>query len=60
MKPKTYKSEILLACHKTAEAMYEAGLISKKEMLEYDEDCLVQDDDHLFDEIFSEIKATRT
>ena len=59
MKSKTYKSEILMACHKTAEAMYEAGLISKEEMLEYDEDCLVQNDDHLFDEIFLETKATR-
>ena len=36
-----YKSEILMVCHMDAQAMYEVGAISDKEMREYDRDCLI-------------------
>ena len=36
-----YKSEILMVCHMQAKAQYEIGLLSDKEMREYDRDCLV-------------------
>jgi len=36
-----YKSELLMVCHMEAKAMHEVGVISDKEMDEYDRDCLV-------------------
>ena len=36
-----YKSELLMVCHKDAQAMYAVGAINEKEMREYDRDCLV-------------------
>lgn len=36
-----YKSEILMVCHIQAKAWHEIGLITDKEMREYDRDCLV-------------------
>ena len=36
-----YKSEILMVCHMDAKARHGIGLISDKEMREYDRDCLV-------------------
>jgi DNA-binding transcriptional regulator YiaG len=36
-----YKSEILMVCHMDAQAMYEVGAISDKEMKQYDRLCFV-------------------
>ena len=36
-----YKSELLMVCHMDAKAMHDVGVISDKEMQEYDRDCLV-------------------
>jgi DNA-binding transcriptional regulator YiaG len=36
-----YKSELYMVIHQDAQAMYEAGAISEKEMKEYDRGCLV-------------------
>ena len=36
-----YKSEMLMDCHMDAKARHEIGLLSDKEMREYDRDCLV-------------------
>ncbi|MDR2701511.1 MAG: hypothetical protein LBB72_03665 [Spirochaetaceae bacterium] len=36
-----YKSELLMVCHMDAQAMHGIGVISDKEMREYDRDCLV-------------------
>jgi len=36
-----YKSELLMVCHQSAQAMYAVGAISDKEMKEYDRNCLV-------------------
>jgi DNA-binding transcriptional regulator YiaG len=36
-----YKSELLMVCHTGAQAMHDIGVISDKEMREYDRDCLV-------------------
>ena len=38
-----YKSEILMVCHMDAQALYEVGAISDKEMREADRDCLVKE-----------------
>ena len=38
--PKKYKTDSLAAAHEAALALFEAGLISKQEMGEYDEACL--------------------
>jgi len=38
-----YKSEILMVCHMEAQALYEVGAISEKEMREADRDCLVKE-----------------
>jgi DNA-binding transcriptional regulator YiaG len=38
---KIYQSEILQSIHEDAEAMYEVGGITKAEMYEYDEGCLM-------------------
>jgi DNA-binding transcriptional regulator YiaG len=38
-----YKSEILMVCHMEAQALYEVGAISDKEMREADRDCLVKE-----------------
>jgi DNA-binding transcriptional regulator YiaG len=35
-----YKSELLMVCHMDAQAMHKIGVISDKEMREYDRDCL--------------------
>jgi DNA-binding transcriptional regulator YiaG len=35
-----YKSELLMVCHMDAQAMHDIGVISDKEMREYDRDCL--------------------
>ena len=36
-----YKSELLMVCHMDVQAMYKIGVISEKEMEEYDHDCLL-------------------
>ena len=36
-----YKSELLMVLHMDAQAMYTIGVISDKEMREFDKDCLV-------------------
>jgi putative transcriptional regulator len=38
---KKYQSEQLMACHESAQALYEIGAITDAQMREYDEDCLV-------------------
>lgn len=38
---KTYKSKILAAVHGTASDLYDAGVITKHTMREFDESCLV-------------------
>jgi putative transcriptional regulator len=40
---KKYQSEQLMACHETAQALFEIGAITKAQMREFDEDCLVPD-----------------
>jgi DNA-binding transcriptional regulator YiaG len=37
-----YKTELLGAVHETAVGLHKVGVISEKEMREYDKDCLVQ------------------
>ena len=37
---KTYRSEIAAAVHETVEGMYEAGVIDKQTMREFDASCL--------------------
>ena len=39
---RSYRSEIAGAMHELIEGAYEAGVVSKKTMREFDEDCLVQ------------------
>ena len=36
-----YQSELLGSLHETAEGLHRIGLLSEKEMREYDRDCLV-------------------
>ena len=36
-----YQSELLGSLHETAEGLHKIGLLSDKEMHEYDRDCLV-------------------
>lgn len=40
MNKKQYRSKIMASIHETAEDLYEAGLIDKKTMREFDENCL--------------------
>ena len=40
---KKYQSELLGAIHETATGLYKIDVISKKEMKEYNEDCLAQE-----------------
>ena len=40
---KKYQSEILKVIHQDAEGLHQLGIISDKEMKEYDRDCLVQE-----------------
>ncbi|MDD5458995.1 MAG: hypothetical protein PHF37_06360 [Phycisphaerae bacterium] len=40
MNKKQYRSEIMASIHETAEGLYEAGLLDKKTMQEFDENCL--------------------
>jgi DNA-binding transcriptional regulator YiaG len=40
---KRYKSEIMMVLHGMAEGLFEIGAISEQEMLEWDRDCLVQE-----------------
>lgn len=37
---KTYKSDAFAAIHETVSGMFDAGVIDKKTMLEFDESCL--------------------
>jgi len=37
---KPYRSNIMASIHETAEDLYEAGLMGKRTMLEFDELCL--------------------
>lgn len=37
---KKYRSSIMASVHETAEGLYEAGLLDKKTMREFDEHCL--------------------
>lgn len=39
-KTKTYKSDAFAAIHETAVGMYEAGVIDKKTMRQFDKSCL--------------------
>lgn len=38
---KTYKSEAFAALHESVTALYRAGAIDKKTMLEFDQTCLI-------------------
>ncbi|MCL1958516.1 MAG: hypothetical protein FWF68_02830 [Spirochaetes bacterium] len=40
---KKYQSNALKVIHQDAEGLHRLGIISDKEMLEYDKDCLVQE-----------------
>jgi putative transcriptional regulator len=40
MKTKQYRSKIMAAIHETAEELHEAGLLDKKTMREFNENCL--------------------
>ena len=40
MKTKQYRSKIMASIHETAEDLYEAGLLDKTTMHEFDENCL--------------------
>lgn len=40
MKKKQYRSDIAAAVHETAESLYEAGVMDKRTMREFDELCL--------------------
>jgi len=40
---KKYQSEVLKVIHQDAEGLHRLGIISDKEMLEYDQDCLIQE-----------------
>ncbi len=54
-KIKNYKSSIKAAIHQTANGLYEAGMIDKKTMREFDESCLT----HVHDFTPEEIRALR-
>jgi len=40
---KKYQSDTLKVIHQDAEGLHRLGIISDKEMLEYDQDCLIQE-----------------
>ena len=40
---KKYQSEALKVIHQDAEGLHRLGIISDKEMREYDQDCLIQE-----------------
>jgi len=40
---KKYQSEALKVIHQDAEGLHRLGIISDKEMREYDHDCLIQE-----------------
>lgn len=40
MSKKQYRSKVMAAIHETASGLYEAGLMDKKTMREFDENCL--------------------
>jgi putative transcriptional regulator len=42
MKTKQYRSKIMAAIHETAEGLHEIGLMDKKTMREFDENCLTK------------------
>jgi putative transcriptional regulator len=42
MKTKQYRSKIMAAIHETAEDLHEIGLLDKKTMREFDENCLTK------------------
>jgi len=42
---KKYQSKILKVIHQDAKGLHRLGIISDKEMREYDRDCLVQEPD---------------
>ena len=50
-KTKNYKSNIKAAIHQTANGLYEAGMIDKKTMREFDESCLTEVHDFTPEEI---------
>jgi DNA-binding transcriptional regulator YiaG len=41
---KHYVDEEMMVMHKSAQTLFEMGLINAAEMREFDEDCLVQED----------------
>ena len=40
MNKKQYRSKIMASIHETAEGLYDAGLLDKKTMREFDDNCL--------------------
>jgi putative transcriptional regulator len=42
MSKKSYKSDILAVVHQTVEGMYDAGVVDKQTMREFDESCLTE------------------
>jgi putative transcriptional regulator len=54
-KVKTYKSEAFAAIHETVSGMYDAGVIDKKMMHQFDKDCLTP----IHEFSATEIKALR-
>jgi DNA-binding transcriptional regulator YiaG len=45
---KKYQSEALMVCHQSAEYLFKVGLMSADEMREFDEDCLVQEPESVY------------
>jgi putative transcriptional regulator len=52
-KNKTYKSDALAAIHQTVSDCYEAGVISKQTMRDFDEACLTEIHDFTPEEIIA-------
>ena len=61
---KKYQSKALMVCHQSAESLLRLGIIDADEMREYDEDCLVQENEaeHSYEKsaVFEHLNATST
>ncbi|GHV90503.1 hypothetical protein AGMMS50268_10060 [Spirochaetia bacterium] len=42
---KKYESEALMVCHQSAQTLFKIGVIDADEMREFDEGCLVREDE---------------
>ena len=52
-----YESELLMVLHTDAQSMYKAGVISDKEMREYDRDCLISSPEKSSNRTSTQIKT---